>query len=89
MIFLNILSQINASLSQLLQYRDVTGTTTASGALSIPADLYDTAIIALQYIDSNVGLPFRRDRGYITCCDNNLYKLSNVSVQVRIYYLNI
>ena len=83
------INELKQSLSQLLQHTDIEGTTTASGALSIPAELYDVAIIDPHYVDNNVGLVFRRDRGYLTCCDNNRYTLANVSVKVRVYYINI
>ena len=86
-------SEIKSNLMQKIQSVTLTATTTNSGAVNIEnidgLDLSDKPIIDVHYIDSHVGLIFRRDVHYLTCCDNNLAKLNSQSVKLVIVYSDI
>lgn len=86
-------TELKSNLTQKIQSVTLTATTTSSGAVNIEniggLDLSDKPIIDVHYIDSHVGLIFRRDVHYLTCCDNNLAKLNSQSVKLVIVYSDI
>lgn len=60
----------------------VTGTTTQSGAITIPsADVGKTLVNAV--LTSQAGFVFRRDNSYFTVADNELNQLANTQVTIQ------
>ena len=63
----------------------ITATTTATGAVEIPA-LLRGKILSVAYDDSHIGLVYPRDISYFTCLDANLAPLNAQSVSLFITY---
>lgn len=84
------LSQIRQSLSDLIQYVLIQGTTSSSGALALPSEVVSGAILDMYYEGSGVnGFINRRDKNYLTCYDNNLNIKASTAVKIHCYYTPI
>ena len=74
------------AIASILKYRDVTETTTSSGAFPIPDDLKERVINFC--IMSTLGLAIRRDWHYISLYNyQSLAAVSNFEVTVRFFYI--
>jgi len=83
-------SEIKQSLSNLIQYVLIQGTTSSSGALALPSEVVSGAILDMYYEGSGVnGFINRRDKNYLTCYDNNLNIKANTPVKIHCYYTPI
>lgn len=83
-------SAIKQSLSDLIKYVLITGTTTSSGAIALPSAVVNGAIIDMYYEGAGaVGMINRRDKNYLTCYDNNLNIKGNTAVQIHCYYVSV
>lgn len=84
------ISEIKQSLSNLVKSTIVSGTTTASGALSLPSDLVGKPLVDCHYKkDTNIGLVYRRDYYYITCLAASMNPFANTQVDVEVFYLDV
>ena len=84
------ISEIKQSLSDLIQYVLIQGTTSSSGALALPSEVVSGAILDMYYEGSGVnGFINRRDKNYLTCYDNNLNIKANTPVKIHCYYTPI
>lgn len=84
------ISSLKQSLSNLIQYVLIQGTTSSSGALALPSAVVDGAILDMYYEGAGVnGFINRRDKNYLTCYDNNLNIKVNTAVKIHCYYTPI
>lgn len=84
------ISEIKQSLSDLIQYVLIQGTTSSSGALALPSAVVNGAILDMYYEGAGVnGFINRRDKNYLTCYDNNLNIKASTAVKIHCYYTPI
>lgn len=84
------ISEIKQSLSDLIKYVLIQGTTSASGAIALPSAVANGAIVDMYYEGAGaVGMINRRDKNYLTCYDNNLNIKGNTAVQIHCYYVSV
>ena len=86
------ITELNSNLNNFVTSTVVTGTTTTTGALSIPDELLSKPIIDVYSNDQTVPmLVFRRARNYFTCYDATLTTpapIRNTSVSVKVWYFD-
>lgn len=77
-------------MSGLVKSTIVSGTTTSSGALSLPSGLLGKPLVDCHYKkDTKIGLVYRRDYFYLTCLQTSLDPLANTQVDVEVFYLDV
>lgn len=64
----------------------ITGTTTSSGALGIPA-IYASKVVISTLIQNDVGFAFRRDNGYFTVFNNDMTPKANKYVELKVLFI--
>lgn len=84
------LTTLNSKLAGFVKYRNVTDTTTNSGAFLMPSDLMSKPIIDVYPSDqNNPFMVFRRGRNYFTCFKNDMSApVSNTEVTLTIWYFD-
>ena len=86
------ITELNSKLAGLVKYRNVTETTTNSGAFPIPSDLQLKPIIDVYASDANYPLfVFRRASNYFTVYGQDLTNPSpmrNTSVTLTVWYFD-
>lgn len=81
------INELKQSLSDLIQYVLIQGTTSSSGALALPSEVVSGAILDMYYEGAGVnGFINRRDKNYLTCYDNNLNIKANTAIKIHCYY---
>ena len=66
----------------------LTGTTSGTGAIELP-NYTRTGFIDAYYTDGTVGLIFRRDVSWLTCCDNYFQVKANTNVSILVSYFEV
>ena len=76
-----------------VRVEEITGTTTASGALRIPLSISNTwgeyVIVSAIYTDEHRGVIFQRRQGdsYLHCTDMSMQPITNEQISVKVAYL--
>jgi hypothetical protein len=81
-------NEVNSKLTNFVKWKEITETTTSSGAVQIPTNLGANRILSAHYTDGKTGIIYKRDQSYFTCVDGSFSPYASTSVKFVIIYLN-